>query len=156
MLFRSAALYHFVDDWQPGVMDQTDLLTPGRMAFVFFSPAASMRVARNKPKDWFATTAGGMMQGPAMAKRVIREHKKRTRNAVGSEHSSGAKTRGRRGTRKHLGRVFAVNPTGGGANYIDPDEPSPPGRPSTLSAARSTPAPSAIPSTSAVRTCRDP
>ncbi|EJD52070.1 hypothetical protein AURDEDRAFT_120633 [Auricularia subglabra TFB-10046 SS5] len=59
LIFRSADLYHCVGKWTPKVMKQTDTITPGRMAFVFFSPDSTLRVLHGKPANWFVNTGGG-------------------------------------------------------------------------------------------------
>ncbi|EJD36349.1 hypothetical protein AURDEDRAFT_130132, partial [Auricularia subglabra TFB-10046 SS5] len=46
LCFRSADLYHCVGPWTPKLMKPTDTITPGRVAFVFFSPEHSMRVLK--------------------------------------------------------------------------------------------------------------
>ncbi|KZV97597.1 hypothetical protein EXIGLDRAFT_764254 [Exidia glandulosa HHB12029] len=60
LLFRSCDLYHFVEEWTPGEMDFGDFVTPGRTAFVFFTPAASARELDEKPEHWFVETGCGV------------------------------------------------------------------------------------------------
>ncbi|EJD40477.1 hypothetical protein AURDEDRAFT_170478 [Auricularia subglabra TFB-10046 SS5] len=62
LIFRSADLFHCVGPWTPLPMKESDTITPGRGAFVFFSPQASMRVLNDKPADWFVRTGGGLFE----------------------------------------------------------------------------------------------
>lgn len=59
IIFRSACLYHEVNEWTPTVMARNDYFTPGRVAYVYFTHSDAVEMLEGKPPGWYEKTACG-------------------------------------------------------------------------------------------------
>ncbi|KAG0698483.1 hypothetical protein DFH29DRAFT_1002792 [Suillus ampliporus] len=61
IVFQSEALYHATAKWKALPMDQEDIFTPGKVTWVYFSPADVVKKLQDKENNWFLQTAGGVI-----------------------------------------------------------------------------------------------
>jgi hypothetical protein len=59
VIFLARDLYHAVEQWEPAGAGTEDGVMPGRVGYVFFSPARSLEALRGKEKGWYRDTFGG-------------------------------------------------------------------------------------------------
>ncbi|KAG6864741.1 hypothetical protein C0991_007448 [Blastosporella zonata] len=61
-MFEAYRIYHAVSRWAPMVMEEQDVLTPGRISTVLFSPKNSVEMLKGKPPGWGKRTDFGRWQ----------------------------------------------------------------------------------------------
>ncbi|KAG6818863.1 hypothetical protein H0H93_000793 [Arthromyces matolae] len=66
-----AKLYHTVAQWTPMGMTEGDILTPGRIGNVFFTPEASYEILKDQDPGWASRTAHGYAPDPSYRNELV-------------------------------------------------------------------------------------